>query len=285
MLFGKRRKRDLRIFSIPEDNETAGAKIPMRLLIGLLTPFVIVAIFLFIFSRNIDLKTTTLKPGLPPPTPVVVPPDPVLNSKPPEQVVALKKPDETVFIAPSLPTPRVVESEIPLPSVKKPEPVKKADEVKKPEVVKKAEAVKKPAPVKKSEVVKDTEPLTERITSVFPASATKTEAVVKPIETAGVTTSTEAIAKPVEKSPVLAAGRFAIQVGSFQNKEEADRLALKLSDRGYETYVVMANIVNKGDWYRVRVGKYDDRPKALEAAEKFSSAEQISAIIVSRNPQ
>ncbi|MBI3358902.1 MAG: SPOR domain-containing protein [Nitrospirae bacterium] len=198
MLFGKKsRKRDLRIFRIPEDTPE-GKKLPLRLVIGLIAPFVIVALFLLLFSRKIDLTTAVLKSGIPP-VPVATPPP--------------------VPVIPFVPAATLV-------------PVGAIREL--------------PPPKPSLSDVKKSEPVATVVTPLAPAI-----------------------------------GRFTIQVGSFSSKEDADLLALKLNDHGHAAYVVMANILDKGTWYRVRVGKYQDRSSALDAAERLSRAEQISFIITS----
>ncbi len=231
MLFGKKRKRDLRIFKIPE-NEPTGTKIPLRLLIGLLTPFILVTVFLLIFSRKIDLTTSVLKPGLPqapqalhvPEVPVVSPepvgsvsPVPEEPIRPPVPIPIIPKPTPPAknTITPSLPAPKVVESEILPPSVKTP------------------------------------------------------EKIVKP---------SVAVKKPVKPPIVGAVGKFTIQVGSFLKKEDADQVALRLNEHGHSAYVVAADIVDKGTWYRVRVGKYQDRPSAVSAGEKLAQSEQVAGV-------
>ncbi|MFH1625432.1 MAG: SPOR domain-containing protein [Pseudomonadota bacterium] len=58
---------------------------------------------------------------------------------------------------------------------------------------------------------------------------------------------------------------YTLQVGSFQNKEQAEKLANKLKRKGYEVYVVSSNIPMKGVWHRVRVGHFE----TLQEAKKF----------------
>lgn len=61
--------------------------------------------------------------------------------------------------------------------------------------------------------------------------------------------------------------RYSIQVGSFQDKSEADLLVDELNNNGYPAYLIKSTIPQKGVWYRVRVGYFQTRKEA----EKFSS--------------
>ena len=62
-------------------------------------------------------------------------------------------------------------------------------------------------------------------------------------------------------------GRYAIQIGSYQNKERANALIDTLKKKGYHAYLVTTVIPKKGTFYRIRVGHY----KTREEAEKYSS--------------
>lgn len=229
MLFSKKsRKRDLRIFKIPE-NDLTGTKIPMRLVVGLLAPLIIVAVFLLVFSRKIDLRTSTLKPGLPLISPAPVAKQsvnaPTMKAPVPVSVPIIPKVTKPP-VAVHFPAAKVIESEIP--------------------------------PVKVMTPIKVTAP-----------------PIVK---------KTVALNKPVQTPVATTVGRFTIQVGSFPKKEEADLVASRLVSHGHGAYVVMADIPNKGTWYRVRVGHYKDRLAAQEDAEKLAQAEQLSFIITASDP-
>jgi cell division septation protein DedD len=245
MLFGKKRKRDLRIFKIPE-NELVGTKIPVRLVVGLLAPFIIVAIFLLLFSRKIDLTTSILKPGLPQAShvPVVSPQSsPNLASVP-----DLKPPQEIISPPPVAETPMNAPVPVSVPIVPK---------ITQPPVVLHLPAAK----VVESEI--------PSVKVMTPIKVTASPIVAKPVT----------LKKPVKTLVASTVGRFTIQVGSFPKKEEAEQVASRLVSHGHEAYVVMADIANKGTWYRVRVGHYKDRQAAQGDAEKLAQAEQISFII------
>jgi len=70
-------------------------------------------------------------------------------------------------------------------------------------------------------------------------------------------------------------GKFTIQLGSFKSREMAFDLEKKMSSRGYPSFVRKVVIPDKGEWYRVRVGTFNDKKKAefygkiLKSRESF----------------
>jgi DedD protein len=55
-------------------------------------------------------------------------------------------------------------------------------------------------------------------------------------------------------------GGWVVQVGSTQDRTEADRIAARFATRGAR--VVVADVPGKGRWYRVRLGSFDTRESA-----------------------
>lgn len=62
--------------------------------------------------------------------------------------------------------------------------------------------------------------------------------------------------------PAEAAGKFTIQVGSFNSQSEANERVSKLRSAGFESRAVAVEIQGRGTWYRVQVGRYADRDAA-----------------------
>lgn len=85
--------------------------------------------------------------------------------------------------------------------------------------------------------------------------------------------------KKPEKAPLpaAAAGSFAVQVGSYTLKSEAEILKNKLAAKGYNVSVSESNQGEKGIWYRVRVGKKLEKEAAKELASKIGKG----AVVVS----
>lgn len=71
-------------------------------------------------------------------------------------------------------------------------------------------------------------------------------------------------------SPDRGPGIYSVQVGSFKNKRNADRLAKKLASRGYESYVAIP-VFSSDKFYRVKVGKFGSRDEASRTASRLES--------------
>ncbi len=52
--------------------------------------------------------------------------------------------------------------------------------------------------------------------------------------------------------------KFFVQAGSFQNKDDAEKLKAKLAFSGLEASIQTADIPGKGTWHRVRLGPYGE---------------------------
>lgn len=72
-----------------------------------------------------------------------------------------------------------------------------------------------------------------------------------------------AAAAPAFRPPASARGAWVVQVGSTQERFEADRIAARFASRGAK--VTVADVPGKGRWYRVRVGSFESR----EAADRY----------------
>ena len=67
-------------------------------------------------------------------------------------------------------------------------------------------------------------------------------------------------ASPASKSPSKKG--YSVQVASLRFSDDADDLASRLRKKGYDAYVVPANIPGKGKLYRVRIGDFKARKEA-----------------------
>ncbi len=65
-------------------------------------------------------------------------------------------------------------------------------------------------------------------------------------------------------------GRYSVQVGSFKNRRNADRLAGKLAARGYKSYVEIP-VLSGDKFYRVKTGKFASKEEASGMAAKLES--------------
>ena len=65
-----------------------------------------------------------------------------------------------------------------------------------------------------------------------------------------------------------AAGKFCVQIASFQDKKEAEAIKARMEGKGFPVYVVESRIKDKGTWYRVKIGKHLTQQTAGELAAK-----------------
>ena len=98
----------------------------------------------------------------------------------------------------------------------------------------------------------------------------------------------ETPAKPVaaqEPPPVIqtapANARYSIQVGSYPNPDEAHEMVNGWKEKGYEAYLLSADIPDKGRWYRVRLGAFDTKEEAQKFLTQFKAKESANAFVTS----
>lgn len=81
------------------------------------------------------------------------------------------------------------------------------------------------------------------------------------------------------------AGTFAIQAKAFRNKKDADIFVSYLKSelrRGrYKPFVMPVKLPGKGQWYRVRIGKFDSRLEAEEFKSRFEKRLGLETFLVS----
>jgi DedD protein len=78
--------------------------------------------------------------------------------------------------------------------------------------------------------------------------------------------------------PSAAKGNFTVQVGSTQERFEADRIAARYASRAAR--VTVADVPGKGRWYRVRLGSFETRDAAdryLKELERSTGAKGFVA--------
>lgn len=75
-------------------------------------------------------------------------------------------------------------------------------------------------------------------------------------------------------------GKYAIQVGSFQVAEEATASVASWKQRGYDAYMSVGQIPDRGTWYRVRIGGYTTRDLAKAAVASIKQKEKADALVV-----
>jgi cell division septation protein DedD len=86
-----------------------------------------------------------------------------------------------------------------------------------------------------------------------------------------------------ESVPQDEPGTYSLQVGSFQEKRDANELVKKLQQAGYGAFLVSVNMPDRGGiWYRVRVGPFDSKKEVWDQKREFEQKEQIPAFIVKK---
>lgn len=120
-----------------------------------------------------------------------------------------------------------------------------------------------------------------------PASAPRAEAKPEPKPEAKPEPKPAAAAKPddaaraqalLEGKPVVANGRFVVQVGAFADASKAREARLKVERAGLKTYTNVAE-TKDGKRIRVRVGPFATRAEADKAAEKIKGLDLPAAIL------
>ena len=65
-------------------------------------------------------------------------------------------------------------------------------------------------------------------------------------------------------APLVPGGTiFSVQVASSPKQEDSNRLVRKFGERGYQAFIMQADLGDKGIWFRVRVGNLGSRADAL----------------------
>lgn len=85
----------------------------------------------------------------------------------------------------------------------------------------------------------------------------------------------EAPSKPapvIQTNPTPA--RYSIQVGSYTNVDEAHAMVGSWKTRGYQAFLVSADIPGKGRWYRVRLGGFNTKEEAQSYLNELTLREQ-----------
>jgi len=105
----------------------------------------------------------------------------------------------------------------------------------------------------------------------------------KPEPESVATRSTPAAARPAPKVPdtTSATGAFTLQLGASPNRDDAERQASRLRDKGYAPYIVTAEVPGKGTWYRVRMGSFPTKDAATRYLQDFKRETQAEAFVAS----
>jgi DedD protein len=78
--------------------------------------------------------------------------------------------------------------------------------------------------------------------------------------------------------PAMAGKAWAVQLGSFASRANADKLVRQLKAQGFSVYVVSGGS-GPSLRYRVRIGPMADRGTATQAVAKLKSAGQVASLV------
>jgi cell division septation protein DedD len=97
------------------------------------------------------------------------------------------------------------------------------------------------------------------------------------------TRSAPAAAQSVPKVPeaTSSTGAFTLQLGASPNRDDAERQASRLREKGYAPYIVAAEVPGKGTWYRVRMGSFSTKDAATRYLQDFKRETQAEAFVAS----
>jgi len=90
----------------------------------------------------------------------------------------------------------------------------------------------------------------------------------------------ESVPPPGEDVRITAQpSKYALQLGSYKSRSQAEEVQNGLKKKGYQAYILEASIPEKGTWYRVKVGDYEDLEKVRQAASDLKQKERVSVMI------
>jgi cell division septation protein DedD len=113
------------------------------------------------------------------------------------------------------------------------------------------------------------------------APAPATASVAAPAAAPAVAPSAAPKASPPPRPAAPVKGGWVIQVGSTQERFEAERIAARFASRGAR--VSVADVPGKGRWYRVRLGSFDTREAADRYLRDLEKATGAKGFVASAN--
>jgi DedD protein len=98
------------------------------------------------------------------------------------------------------------------------------------------------------------------------------------------TSATQNAAKSSAPKPPQATapnGIWTLQLGASPNREDAERQASRMREKGYAPYITAAEVPGKGTWYRVRMGSFPSKDAATRYLQDFKRETQAEAFVAS----
>lgn len=88
-------------------------------------------------------------------------------------------------------------------------------------------------------------------------------------------------AKPPAEA--ITGGAWTLQLSASQSRDEADKFAARLRDRGYAPFIIKADVPGRGTWYRVRMGSFPSKDAANRYLSDFKRETQLEAFVAAAN--
>jgi cell division septation protein DedD len=76
-----------------------------------------------------------------------------------------------------------------------------------------------------------------------------------------------------------ARGMYSAQLGAFKSEQNAETLAKKYKEKGYEAFVYKTETKDAGPFYRVLIGKFKDKKEALQMVRSVGAKEGVQTIL------
>ncbi len=111
-----------------------------------------------------------------------------------------------------------------------------------------------------------------------PTAAPPKPAATLPKPTATPAVRTETARAPAPQDPVTRGG-FAVQLGSFVSRENAERLVREMTAKGFNAFLAPPITTGGRELYRVRVGPTRDRASAEALAAQLRRIGQVGSIV------
>jgi cell division septation protein DedD len=92
--------------------------------------------------------------------------------------------------------------------------------------------------------------------------------------------SASSLAEGGELAPSGMEGGYQLQVASYKDPGDADRLVGDLRKRGHRAFRQAAYVPERGLWQRVRIGPFKSKFEAVEYKAKFERSERLSPFLV-----
>jgi len=94
-----------------------------------------------------------------------------------------------------------------------------------------------------------------------------------------ITNSKPATPKKIAPSPTKPKQAWTVQVASFAQEKDAESLARKLTQKGYDVYIIAAEVGGKTQ-HRVQIGELTSRQKAFELQQTLKASEKLDQAFI-----